>query len=306
MRKEVSVCKEITVKSALHKLRRKHPYGWDLNLYRGCAHRCNYCYAQYSHRYLESENFLRFFDDIFAKTNIADALDEELQSKNWKGDIVNIGGVTDSYQPAERYYRLMPDVLKIMIRHKNPVIISTKSNLILRDFDLIDRLSRLNYVNVAVTVTTMDEDTKGKLEPGSSPPRDRFEVLRRFRETDSSIGLHVMPILPFLTDGEENLDHIFALAAECRVDYVLTGTLYLRGLTRNHFFRFLEAEYPALHEKYRMLYRTGGADKSYKARLYSRVNRLRKKYGLSGSYSNPIKEKFKRFPGGNSFSRRCY
>jgi DNA repair photolyase len=243
---------------------------------------------------------LHFFDDIFVKTNIADVLAEEMQSENWCGDIVNIGGVADSYQPAEKHYQLMPDVLKIMIRHKNPVIISTKSNLILRDFDLIDRLSRLNYVNVAATVTTLDEDIKGKLEPGSSAPRDRFEVLRRFRKTDASIGLHVMPILPFLTDGEENLDNIFALAAECRVDYVLTGTLYLRGFTRDHFFHFLEAEYPALHEKYRMLYRTGGAEKSYKTRLYSRVNRLRKKYGLSGSYSRPIKEKFRRYPEGNS------
>ena len=286
------MCKEITVKSALKKLRRKHPYGWDLNIYRGCSHRCNYCYAQYSHRYLDSSHF---FDDIFAKINVADVLAKELQSEHWKGDIINIGGVTDSYQPAEMTRQLMPDILKIMIRHKNPVIISTKSDLILRDFDLIGHLSRLNYVNVAVSVTTLDLDTKGKIEPESSLPMERFDVLRQYRKTNASIGLHVMPILPFLTDGEDNLDKIFALANEYQVDYVLTGTLYLRGPTREHFLRFLKAELPALYEKYRLLYKTGGADKSYKTKLYRRVNRLREKYGLSGSYSKPIKEKLKRY-----------
>jgi DNA repair photolyase len=284
--------KEITVKSALKKLRRKHPYGWDLNIYRGCGHRCNYCYAQYSHRSLDSE---KFFDDVFVKTNIADVLAKELQSENWKGDIINIGGVTDSYQSAEESYRLMPDILEIMCRHKNPVIISTKSGLILRDFDMIDQLSRLNYVNIAATVTTLDPGIKGKLEPGAAPHLERFEMLRQFRKTNASIGLHVMPILPFLTDGEENLDKIFALAAKCRVDYVLTGTLYLRGPTREHFFKFLKTEFPALYERYMRLYRTGGADKKYKDNLYSRVNRLRNKYGLSASYSKPIKEKFIRF-----------
>jgi DNA repair photolyase len=284
----VPLHKEVIAKSALKKLRRKHPYSWDLNIYRGCAHRCSYCYAQYSHRYLDSENF---FDDIYVKANIADILAEELRSERWKGDIVNIGGVTDSYQPVEKTYQIMPEILKLMILHKNPVIISTKSGLIFRDFDMIDHLSKLNYVNVAVTVTTLDLDIKGKLEPGGAPPLERFEVLRQFRKTNASIGLHVMPILPFLTDDEDNLDKIFALAAECRVDYVLTGTLYLRGSTREHFFQFLKAEFPALHEKYRLLYRTGGADTRYKTKLYSRVNRLRKKYGISGSYSRPIKEK---------------
>jgi DNA repair photolyase len=189
----------------------------------------------------------------------------------------------------------MPQVLDILIRHKNPVIISTKSDLILRDYDLINRLSRLNYVNVAATVTTVDLETKQKIEPGSPLPQARFEVLRQFRKTEASIGLHLMPILPFFTDGEDNLDKIFALAAECRVDYVLTGTLYLRGPTRECFFRFLETEFPSLLGKYKQLYKAGGADKKYKTDLYSRVNRLRKKYGLSGSYSQPIKEKFRRY-----------
>jgi DNA repair photolyase len=182
-----------------------------------------------------------------------------------------------------------------MIQHKKPVIVSTKSDLILRDFDWIDSLSKLNYVNVAATVTTLDLDIKAKVEPGSSLPLDRFEMLKQFRKTDASIGLHVMPILPYLTDDKDNLDKIFALAAECRVDYVLTGTLYLRGPTREYFFRFMKTEFPSLYNKYRLLYKKGSAGKEYKTELYHRVNRLRNKYRLSGSYSKPIKDKLKMY-----------
>jgi DNA repair photolyase len=148
---------------------------------------------------------------------------------------------------------------------------------------------------VAVTVTSLDPDLKNKIEPASSPPLDRFEVLRRFRQTNASIGLHVMPILPYLSDDEENLDKIFALASECPVDYVLTGTLYLRGPTRGHFFRLLKAEFPFLYGKYCLLYKKGGADKAYKTQLYNRVNRLRDKYGLSRSYSKPLKDKLRMY-----------
>ena len=126
--------------SALTELKRKVPYGWDLNIYRGCQHGCKYCYAMYSHKYLNSEEF---FTDIHVKTNIVDELEKELKRNSWKRDVINIGGVTDSYQPAEAKYLLMPEILKLLIKDKTPAIISTKSKLILRDYDLIDKLSRI-------------------------------------------------------------------------------------------------------------------------------------------------------------------
>jgi len=277
--------------SALTKLKRKVPYGWDLNIYRGCRHGCQYCYAMYSHQYLNGD----FFDDIYVKENVVGQLEKELASDKWKREVINIGGVTDSYQPAEADYRLMPQILKLLIKYKTPAIISTKSSLILRDYDLIEELSRITYVNVAATITTMDEAIRSKIEPGGASSLERFGVLREFRKTNASTGLHVMPIIPFITDKEENFDAMFAAAAECGVHYVLPGTLYLRGTTYKHFMEFVAKEFKAVEPQLRGLYKTGGAGNEYKTPLYEMVNRLRDKYGLSGSYTKPMKEKLKRY-----------
>ncbi len=279
---------EISVKSALNKLKRKVPYGWDLNIYRGCQHGCRYCYALYSHQYLGSEQFSR---EIYVKGNLIELLEKELQSSGWKGEVINIGGVTDSYQPAEAEYQLMPQILKLLIKYKNPAIISTKSDLVLRDYDLIDQLSRLTYINIAATITTVDEGIREKIEPGAVTSARRFIMLKEFRKTRASIGLHVMPIIPLLTDTQENLQALFSQARDCGVDYLLPGTLYLRGKTRTDFFSFTAEEYPDKLSSLQAIYKTGAADKSYKNQLYSVVNPLREKYCLSGSYMKPMRER---------------
>ena len=284
------VYKEVDSKSALHKLKRKIPYGWDLNIYRGCAHNCVYCYAIYTHQYLD---FSDFSGEILVKTNIAEVLDRELQAPGWQGEVINIGGVTDSYQPAEENYCLMPQILKVLIKHRNPAIISTKSNLILRDYDLIDQLSRLTYINIAQTITTCDEEVREKIEPGAVSSIKRFEVLKEFRKTNASLGLHVMPIIPYLTDHEENLEELCRRAKECEIDYLLPGTLYLRGHTRTRFFDFIQKEYLSLSDQLNKLYKTGSAGKAYKTSLYQVLNRYRDKYNLPSSYMKPMREKLK-------------
>lgn len=299
---------EIRVTKALNKIKTTSrlmlPYSWDLNIYRGCEHGCNYCYAMYSHSYLEKEEKdsfpgkesqgreeCAFFQRICVKTNIAEALEKQLGSKSWKKEVINIGGVCDSYQPAEAKYRLMRKVLALMIKHRNPVTISTKSDLILRDFDLLKELAELTYVNIAVTVTTMDENLSSLLEPLASPPEKRFSVLSAFKDTAAVTGLHMMPILPFLTDSPQNIERILSLASECEVDYVLPGILYLRGETRKHFFDFLELNFPKLVDPYRKLYAKGGADRAYKAELYGMLSLLMEKYHLSGDYMKPMQAK---------------
>jgi DNA repair photolyase len=279
---------ETTCSSALNPLKRKIPYGWDLNIYRGCEHGCKYCYAIYSHDYLNNDNY---FGEISVKKNIVEQLEKELSSPRWKREVINIGGVTDSYQPAESIYMLMPEILKLLIKYKTPAIISTKSDLILRDYDLIDELSRITYINVAATITTTDNELRKKIEPGGCDSAKRFGMLKTFRKTNASGGLHVMPIIPFLTDNFENLDSLFHNAKESKVHYMLPGTLYLRGKTRTLFFDFIAQQFPHLYEDLTALYKTGGASKEYKNVLYKMVNGLRDQYGLSGSYSKPMKEK---------------
>lgn len=280
--------REITCEIACNKLKRKTPFAWDLNIYRGCEHGCKYCYAMYSHDYLESE---QYFEDIYVKTNVVEQLEKQLSNPLWKREVVNIGGVTDSYQPAEEKYKLMPDILRLMIKYKTPCIISTKSDLVLRDYDLIDELSRITYVNIAGTITAMDEKIRRKIEPNGVNSLKRFAMLKEFSKTNCSTGLHFMPIIPYLTDGNKNVDILYENANNSKVSYVLPGILYLRGKTRNVFFEFIKKEYPGLYEPLQALYKTGGAPKEYKNELYKMVNELKEKYHLSSSYSAPMKEK---------------
>lgn len=279
---------KIVCSSALNKLKRRVPYGWDLNIFRGCQNGCKYCYAMYSHDYLGEDNFSK----VFVKTNIVEQLDKELSRPNWKREIINIGGVTDSYQQVEAEMKIMPEILKTLIKHKNPAIISTKSDLILRDYELISELANITYVNIASTITTMDEKVRQKIEPHGSKSQDRFNLLREFRKTNASVGLHTMPIIPYLTDSDLNIEHICSEARKSNIHYMLAGVLYLRGATRKTFFDFFEQNYPDKYQNLKKLYRTGGAGKAYKERLYNEIiNPLREKYGISNSYTKPMKEK---------------
>ena len=283
-----TTCIPMTCEVAASKLSRRFPYNWDLNIYRGCSHGCKYCYALYTHKYLEDGEF---YKNIYVKTNIVEQLEKQLHSQSWKREVVNLGGVTDSYQPAEAEYKIMPEILKLLIKYKTPAIISTKSDLILRDYDLIDELSRITYINVAESIVTVDENLRKKIEPGSSSIESRFNVLKEFRKTNASTGLHCMPIIPLLTDSEKNLNELLARAAECNVHYFLPGTLYLRGQTKAVFMNFIETSFPSLFEEFKAIFKTGGADKDYKNNLYNMLLPARSSYGLTGSYSAAIKEK---------------
>jgi DNA repair photolyase len=205
--------------------------------------------------------------------------------------LINIGGVCDSYQPAEAKYGLMRKVLPVLIEYQNPITISTKSDLILRDYDLFEELAELAQVNIAVTVTTMNEKLSSLLEPLAAPPEKRFSVLRAFKDTSATTGLHMMPIIPFLTDSPVNLEQILSLAPVCEVDYALPGLLYLRGETRKHFFNFLACNFPEFLDPYRKLYAKGGADRTYKAELYGMLANLMEKYHLSTDYMKPVEIK---------------
>lgn len=278
---------ETTCHVACNRLKKQFPYPYDLNIYRGCQHGCKYCFALYSHDYVEGIGSGGFFKNIVVKTNIVEQLERQFSRPSWKGDVVNIGGITDSYQPIEKHYQLMSEVLKTFIRFKNPCIISTKSDLILRDFDLIDQLSRVAHVNIACTITAFDEDVRTKIEPGGVSSAARLNVLKEMGKTKASRGVHIMPIVPFLTDDLANLENIYRTAADIKADYVLTSNLNLKGPTRSTFFEFIKMEYPELFQDIAELFQGTGVNekrKAYKAQLYSRIRRLQDKYGLYSNY----------------------
>jgi DNA repair photolyase len=281
--------KAVTCKSALNKIKgNRLPFRWDLNIYRGCGHGCKYCYALYSHDYLEEDNF---YNTIYYKENIVEVLRKELQSPTWKKQVINFGGVTDSYQPLEKKIQLMPELLKLMIEFQNPITISTKSDLIVRDIDLINELSQVAEVNVALTITCMDEKIRRVIEPGATPSLQRFQALNELSKTKSSRGVHFMPIIPHLTDTDENFDEILRFSRDIKADYVLPGMLYLRGKTRKSFYQFYE-KYDAMRcRKLKDILYNKEKKIEYSKDLYQRLNSYYKKYGIKQSNSNrKIKE----------------
>lgn len=271
--------REICCKTAINRVRGL-PYTMDLNIYRGCGHGCRYCFALYSHDYLEGGDFYR---DIFVKKNIVEVLERELRNPKINRGIINIGGVTDSYQPAEAEVKLMPQILKLMIQHKTPVIISTKSDLILRDIDLIAELAQVSQVNVAATVTAMDENVRKMLEPGGVSSQRRLEMLRQMKQAGATVGVHMMPLVPLLTDTQENIESLFA-AAEEYGDYAIVCAMNLRGRTRKSFFAFVRQCYPYLLGQLQELYREGHLNREYKKAMYAKVKLALSKHKVSMNY----------------------
>ncbi|MFH0906241.1 MAG: radical SAM protein [archaeon] len=276
--------KEINCKSALYKIKSEWlPYKYDLNIYRGCLHNCKYCFAKYSHKYLDNTTETEFFNDIFVKKNIAEVLDKELSSLKWQGEVINLGGVTDCYQPLEAEYKLMPKVLDILIKHKQPISICTKSNLILRDFEKIKKLAEVANVSIATTITTTNENLRKQIEPAASPSSERFNFLKEFKTKTNvkEIGILQMPILPYLTDNQKDLQEIYKTAKEIGVDFIFSAILNLRGETKINYLKFIKEDFPDLYIQYLKLYRNNmHASKEYREKTYSMVKEIREKYDI--------------------------
>jgi DNA repair photolyase len=272
-----TIVKEITVKSALHFHKRPTATYWDLNIYRGCAHQCRYCYALYSHQYLHSNHF---FNEIFVKTNIAEKLDEEFSKRRWRGEPVTLSGVSDCYQPVEKDYQLMPRVLRVFHKHKNPIVISTKSLLIRRDIGLIRDLCQVTQVFVSTSLSTIDETVAKKLEPKAPSPQERLTLLAELKAAGCITTLLYMPVIPYLTDSESEMEMVFSLLKAHHVDNVHAGVLNLRGMTQTTFLSFLRTTFPTCYENLNSLYRSKSRLQRYRQKCADTIHRLRQQYDL--------------------------
>ncbi|WP_413853606.1 SPL family radical SAM protein [Candidatus Ruminimicrobium bovinum] len=287
---------EINSKTACNKVDSNFlPFNWDLNIYRGCEHKCQYCFALYSHKYINSTNF---FDNIYVKKNIVGCFEKQISSKKWKRTIVNIGGVTDSYQPAEKQYKLMPEILKLCIKYKVPVTLSTKSKLILRDFDLFAELSKFVPVNIACTITTVNEKVRKLIEPNAATSLERFNNLKEFSKTNVNTGIFIMPIIPELTDSYNNLSLLYKIAKQNNVNYAITAILNLRGETKIQFLNFIKNKLPHLYGKINSYYKSAYVNSAYKKRLNTMLNRITEKY--------PLKEKEINYPDYKNIDEQFY
>lgn len=273
---------ETACRSALYRHNSKWlPFKYDLNVYRGCAHRCIYCYALYSHAYIGGGDF---FGDVYAKTNVADVLRRELP--RFSREPVNLGGITDSYQPAERDCKLMPGVLSLLATYGVPIVLCTKSTLVLRDLELISRVHKAAGAALAFTVTTLNKRVADMIEPNSSRPAERIAAIRQVKKTGATCGVHLMPVIPMLTSGEDSMEAVFAHAKEAGADYVLAGALNLKSATKKQFFDSVKKGFQSEYADLYALYADRAAYAAYKQELHATIDRLRKKYKMP-SYVRP-------------------
>lgn len=177
---------------------------WDysINPYQGCEHGCVYCYARNSHTYWGFSSGLDFESKIVVKPDVARVLEKQLSSHGWIPQPIMLSGNTDCYQPVERKLKLTRSILEIMLKYRNPVSIITKNSLILRDIDLLKKLARLNLVHVYLSITTLDESLRNKLEPRTASAVKRLEAVKELSQVGVPVGVMVAPIIPGLNHHE--------------------------------------------------------------------------------------------------------
>lgn len=242
--------KETVAKTLLSSV--KQPDTWfglkyNMNLYRGCQHQCIYCDSR-SECY-QIENFI----DIIVKSNALALLDKELSRKRIKGTI-GTGSMNDPYMPIEREINLTGRALKIIAKHRFPVHILTKSNLVIRDLDTLLEINKI-YSAVSFSVTTANDDLGLKLEPGASLVSDRFKAMKVLASNGIMTGVTMMPILPFIEDTIENIIGIIRKAYESGASYIIPAFgMTLRDHQRNYYYQKLENLFPGIKLKYENYY----------------------------------------------------
>jgi len=274
------VVREITCKSLINRVEGM-PFNWSINPYRGCRHACVYCYARPTHEYLGLNGAEQFQEVIFAKVNAPAIVRAELSRRSWRAESVAIGTATDPYQQAETRYRLTRGILEAFRDFHNPLTITTKSPLVLRDLDLLSDLAQHASVGVQMTVTTMDERIWRLVEPTTPKPWKRIEALRVLHERGIRTGVFVSPILPGLTDDVGHMEAVVAAAAAADVDFVCGNVLRLAPGVKDYYVEFIEREFPQLSGQYRRMYPRTYAGGDYAETVSARLDSVSRRFGLS-------------------------
>jgi DNA repair photolyase len=272
---------------------RNLPFTWAINPYRGCEFACKYCYARYTHEFMELRDGVDFERKIFVKQQAAALLSCELK-KVKRGEEIAIGTATDPYQPAERRFELTRAILEELARHSGLAIgIVTKSNLVTRDTEILRRVGERNRISVSMTVTTVDVELARKLEPRAPRPDLRLEAVRQLNLAGVDAGVICAPVLPEITDQPRDLEALVQAASAAGAKYIYANPLFLKPCSAAVFLPFLEENFPALVELYRTRYGDRAfLPKGYGQRLSQLMEALRRKYGIENRQSRCGSVKF--------------
>ncbi|MBS8261324.1 radical SAM protein [Roseibium polysiphoniae] len=255
----------------------------SINPYRGCEHGCSYCFARPSHAFMGLSPGIDFEARLFAKPNAAELLERELSAPGYAPKPIAIGTNTDAYQPAERSYTLMREILDVLDRYHHPVAIVTKSALVERDIDILARMAERNLCKVALSVTTLDKKLCRSMEPRASAPHKRLQAIKALSEAGVPASVMVAPVIPALTDSE--IEAILEASAEhgaAEAGFVL---LRLPREVSELFRDWLLRERPGQYQHVMSLIRSMRGGKDYDANWGERMRG-------KGPYADQIAKRF--------------
>src|SRR5690242_2422252 len=268
------------------------PFEWTINPYRGCEFGCKYCYARYTHEYMELDGS-EFERKIFVKRDAAVLLAREIARKysyfsaasgGVAPEHIAIGTATDPYQPAEREYGVTRACLEELARHDGlSISVITKSNQIVRDIDVFQEIARRSLLHLTLTVTTLRARLARLMEPRAPRPDLRLAAVKQLREAGLNAGVFASPLLPGITDREGELEELAAAAKEAGAQWFNAGVLFLMPASARTFLPFLREKFPRLAGQYDRWYsREAYAPEEYRRKIAERVARIRQKQDLAG------------------------
>jgi DNA repair photolyase len=229
-------------------------FGWSLNPYMGCVHRCTFCYVRAFERRADRPSDERYGTSIRVKVNVAEVLRKELARPSWDGESVAVGAATDPYQPAEGKYRLTRGCLEAFAEASNPFSIITRGPMIVRDLDVLTEAARRAKVSITFSIPTLDEEVWRKTEPSTAHPRQRLRAVKELVDAGIKVGVGMAPILPGISSKPSQLAEVVKAARDAGACGVWTNLLFLRPGTREHFLESLARDWPEELGRYERLY----------------------------------------------------
>lgn len=246
---------------------------YNMNIYRGCVHGCIYCDSRSDCYHIEN------FDEVKGKKNAIEIIKKELKSKKKKG-IVGTGAMSDPYNPYEKEYKLTRDALKLIDTYEFGINITTKSDLVTRDIDILKKIKKHSPVCIGITITAYTDEMSRKIETAVSSSSQRFETIKQLRGNGVYAGILMMPILPYITDSDENILDIVKKASESGANFIYPSFgMTLRLGQREYFYEVLEKEFPNLKKKYQKNYgeKYQCSSPNYKRLRYIFINECEKR-----------------------------
>jgi DNA repair photolyase len=281
----------LPVKSILNRCdSNRVPFEWTINPYRGCEFACKYCYARYTHEYMELDGS-EFEKKIYVKKDAAPLLAHDISRKysyaseksgGEKPDHIAIGTATDPYQPAEREHGVTRACLEELAKREGlSISIITKSNQIVRDIDVLTKIAARSSLQIDITVTTMRARLARMLEPRAPRPDLRLAAVKELHEAGLAVGVSASPLVPGITDGEGELEAVAAAAKDAGAQWFFSGVLFLMPSSAKQFLPFVREKFPRLAKQYEQWYaKNGYAPEEYRRKASERVTRIREKYGF--------------------------